>query len=664
MVKNMNTKQTPSVKRVVLVISTSILVALLVCSLIGSAGYIGDSNTVMRLGKFSITPYSYVVEPFNSTHYQSINASGYVSQSTSASAVINNAIGNMTQGDLLLKTGTYELSDEIKAVGHNDFAILGEQGTILKRSDNTNYSVFHNFQYFYPMVIIENCSNFRIANIVFDGNGANNLNQDTNPNGDGGNVNLHVEGCSSGVIDNIQSNDALGDPVHLVNCEYISMIDCNFTNTAYVASPYCFAIGGSQHINIERMYIKGYAKALELFPPYTNIAENNLYHNQYLSFNHFTYIKNWIVVPSRYAMSTNQSMYIWEANHCTFTDCNFLTEESGVGNGIFFDSGYYCSDDITFRRCIIDSDSYSTISLTNVTNMKFLDCTFLRGNYGLWMRGSNNTQIVGCLFNGTLNSVGQQLAVLADDSGGMSYNTYVERCTFEETTVVVGQVVVFGSAADNITFTHNTFKGSPTLLFGSPANTGIHCSNNIGFVTENSGSSDNATATTFTIAHGLAGTPTNVQLSFNTIAVSSYTWTADATNIYVTAVCNNQIFVPFNSNITHLLMPALEWTWYYINLTSALSENRNIVAVAVWADRTNGSSSFLTYPNDGTWNTHVDITFQSQMKFIIVAQSTNRLKYVVVGTDTAWTVYCSGYVVDVGALPSAYNCYWSAVYVP
>jgi len=62
---------------------------------------------------------------------------------------------------------------------------------------------------------------------------------------------------------------------------------------------------------------------------------------------------------------------------------------------------------------------------------------------------------------------------------------------------------------------------------------------NVGFVTENSGSAVNATATTFSITHGLAGTPTGVWCSFNTTAVTAWTWTATSSTITVTMVGPN-----------------------------------------------------------------------------------------------------------------------------
>jgi hypothetical protein len=62
-------------------------------------------------------------------------------------------------------------------------------------------------------------------------------------------------------------------------------------------------------------------------------------------------------------------------------------------------------------------------------------------------------------------------------------------------------------------------------------------------VYQNSGSAVNATATTFLITHGLSGTPSyghgGVWCSFNTTAITGWTWTANSTTITVTFTGTN-----------------------------------------------------------------------------------------------------------------------------
>jgi hypothetical protein len=87
-------------------------IAVLLVSFVGATSYIGDSGTIMYHQKYSIYPYSYMIEPFNSTFYQSINASGYVYQSTNASKVYNFVAGNLTNGEKVhIRNGTYNVDN-------------------------------------------------------------------------------------------------------------------------------------------------------------------------------------------------------------------------------------------------------------------------------------------------------------------------------------------------------------------------------------------------------------------------------------------------------------------------------------------------------------------------------------------------------------------------
>jgi hypothetical protein len=72
----------------------------------------------------------------------------------------------------------------------------------------------------------------------------------------------------------------------------------------------------------------------------------------------------------------------------------------------------------------------------------------------------------------------------------------------------------------------------------NPGGTTMVIHYNLGYVTEKDGSATNVTATTFSFLHGLVAAPSaghgGVWCSFNTISVSAYTWTANATAITVT----------------------------------------------------------------------------------------------------------------------------------
>jgi len=65
----------------------------------------------------------------------------------------------------------------------------------------------------------------------------------------------------------------------------------------------------------------------------------------------------------------------------------------------------------------------------------------------------------------------------------------------------------------------------PSFIIGDPR-----------YITENSGTATNSTATTFVFNHGLAGTPTGVWASFNSTEITGWTWTATSTEITITVV--------------------------------------------------------------------------------------------------------------------------------
>jgi hypothetical protein len=94
--------------------------------------------------------------------------------------------------------------------------------------------------------------------------------------------------------------------------------------------------------------------------------------------------------------------------------------------------------------------------------------------------------------------------------------------------------------AGNNTFIGNEFYYSQfdQWAYGTAAILSVGSGNiikdNLGWLTENSGSDTNDTATSFTFAHGLAGEPTGVWASFNTTAVTAWTWAANENQIQIT----------------------------------------------------------------------------------------------------------------------------------
>lgn len=93
---------------------------------------------------------------------------------------------------------------------------------------------------------------------------------------------------------------------------------------------------------------------------------------------------------------------------------------------------------------------------------------------------------------------------------------------------------VVSSRAANVTCVNLAAYRNPPVVVVSPGSLARFVGGT--YVTENSGSAVNATATTFSITDGLAGTPTGVWCSFNSTEITAYTWTVTSSTITVTVV--------------------------------------------------------------------------------------------------------------------------------
>lgn len=182
-------------------------------------------------------------------------------------------------------------------------------------------------------------------------------------------------------------------------------------------------------------------------------------------------------------------------------------------------------------------------------------------------------------------------------------------------------------------------------------------------LTENTGSTTNATATTFSFLHGRDQTPTNVQCSFNTSAVSSWTWTANATAINVTVVCSDQVFVPYNGKIANITES--DTNKHLLTLanstgTGAITgETRKVIQVLLCSVDTSGAGAFYVYPNEGTYSVTIRAVGVS-VDSIVIADGSQRLQYSLETSGNVMDLYCFGYVVEAYSLPASISCYWTA----
>ena len=93
----------------------------------------------------------------------------------------------------------------------------------------------------------------------------------------------------------------------------------------------------------------------------------------------------------------------------------------------------------------------------------------------------------------------------------------------------------FTGTVDGVIVANNDFRGNFWgSVTGADVPTNAIFINNLGFVTENSGTATIPSGTSVVFEHGLAGTPTQVFASFNSTNYGGWTWTANSTHITIT----------------------------------------------------------------------------------------------------------------------------------
>jgi len=198
-------------------------------------------------------------------------------------------------------------------------------------------------------------------------------------------------------------------------------------------------------------------------------------------------------------------------------------------------SGPYYND----SRCVALEVGYS--SWVDVIGGHFEGYNGIRTNSSMKVVGatlpwaySNNfyatftgVTLVGCSFLGAND--GQLAADTGANVRTIAVKMSVVGCYFLSVNATYGFYGFDGSESNII---GNNFDG--TFFIAPVLPTDEFVTSNIGYVTENSVSGSNTTATTAVINHGLAASATNVQCSFNFTGWTSWTWTSDATQITVT----------------------------------------------------------------------------------------------------------------------------------
>lgn len=104
-------------------------------------------------------------------------------------------------------------------------------------------------------------------------------------------------------------------------------------------------------------------------------------------------------------------------------------------------------------------------------------------------------------------------------------------------------------------------------------------------------------------------------------------------------------FVPYNGKIADITHA--DTNKHTLDLAIALSERRKIIAVMVTGIKQSGTGVFCVYPNEGS--TYLVASWEA-MRFVIMADGTQRLQYNLSVANDDFDLYCFGYVVEHPAL--------------
>jgi hypothetical protein len=189
---------------------------------------------------------------------------------------------------------------------------------------------------------------------------------------------------------------------------------------------------------------------------------------------------------------------------------------------------------------IMVNGPFNTISGNTVSGVKYaLEVTqhnnTITGNI---FANSNNGYAV--VFSGAVDNIFSDNSITSVTGGskvGIGLTAVSTRNLFENNRfgngITQGVAIIDAPSINNI-FKNNYFTcTTPFYNFTNPFPSEI-IKYNVGFVTENSFSGANTTATTAVINHGLASTANYVWVSFDSSAITGYTWTSSATQVTIT----------------------------------------------------------------------------------------------------------------------------------
>ena len=518
----------------------TVLLVALIC--IGTTSYVlsqSSSQTITIEPPSFTETASYIIFKVGNTIYAKNGTTGEIEFSgTDASQVIQSAIDALpkeTGGKIFIKAGTYVISSYLSAVNNLVLEGEGKYKTILKMADGANL--------IWGILRIYSVDNVTVKNLGFDGNQAQQT--DDTPNVVIRNANnILIENCyfynaryhslmlyapSEHPVSNVEivqnyfynngkaaidlSGDA-GVTKVIINNNIIS--HSNGRNQEHVGA---INIGsGSSSVMVEgnliynTQYVHDTVADIRVADAATNvIVDGNVLVNG-------SGQGIWVVGCEKIVVSNNaiynnsQSGIYIEKSPRVIVDGNLIYRPLEHGITIVAYGGVFSHESKVIGNTIIEPAWHGIAVDSNYVICAYN--TIKNPGYG---SGANSYD--GILFYGDYGQIYGN--IIYDDQ-----ETHTMRCGINE-------YISSGTKGDYNRISNNRIIGASTIAINV---TGEHTVviNNDGFTTENSGTATISASTSVTFEHGLAGTPTHVEIGWKDTGYGDWKWTANATHITIT----------------------------------------------------------------------------------------------------------------------------------
>lgn len=519
---------------------TLLLVAFL--CLASVLGYYWGSSQSLPTNSPSISTATYVIETDGASSYRAVRYDGIVTfVNTDASVVINNVIGSLTNGGTFCTRGEGQVWTINAKININvDYITwLSDWSLTFKAKDRLNNDVIE----------VDHADNILLRGLHIDGNAAN--------QGSGEYAGIRFTQNNNGIVDACRIHDCKRfacDTYNINNCTFSNNVIYNIHDVA-AAKGYGIFLWGN--VVGDALY---------------NRAINNIVYDVQLDCiglhqqKFFEIIGNTISDGDTYGIpaadshcgviSHNQISNCSKAIVQVLPKCNYNTIS---GNEIECNQNtygiYITGDNNTVSGNNIYNYHYQGIVCAGGQNVfSGNTLTGVKDACGFYVTGSCNLISSNSIFGGSKPAIsisnGNDNLILGNimDNTASYQSSVVELSNANRTMINTNKFMAHGagsyyaidinSACNGTQVFQNSFVESSHGGFplGILRNLGLNTAVkfNQGFVTENSGRANNVTATTFSIPHGLAGTPTFVSVSFGSTAVDGSTWTATSTTITIT----------------------------------------------------------------------------------------------------------------------------------